>query len=63
MVQARVGYSSGSMAPVHPQPAEARNRALDAYSYNRRRRQRRLGQLTPVEFELAFAKTTAQADA
>ena len=25
------------------------------HTYNRRRRQRRLGKLTPVEFELAFA--------
>ena len=27
--------------------------------YNHRRRQRRLGKLTPVEFELAFAATDA----
>jgi transposase InsO family protein len=27
-------------------------------TYNRRRRQRGLGKLTPVEFELAFAPTT-----
>jgi putative transposase len=30
------------------------------HTYNRRRRQRRLGRLTPVEFELAFTNTTAQ---
>ena len=29
------------------------------HTYNRRRRQRRLGKLTPVEFELAFAPQTA----
>lgn len=29
------------------------------HTYNRRRRQRRLGKLTPVEFELAFAKQAA----
>ena len=28
-------------------------------TYNRRRRQRRLGKLTPVEFELAFAASHA----
>jgi transposase InsO family protein len=28
------------------------------HTYNRRRRQRRLGRLTPVEFELAFAPET-----
>jgi putative transposase len=33
------------------------------HTYNRRRRQRRLGRLTPVEFELAFTNTTAQAAA
>lgn len=26
------------------------------HTYNRRRRQRRLGKLTPVEFELAFTQ-------
>jgi putative transposase len=32
------------------------------HTYNRRRRQRGLGKLTPVEFELAFApSTTTQA--
>ena len=31
------------------------------HAYNRRRRQRGLGKLTPVEFELAFASTTTQA--
>lgn len=30
--------------------------------YNQRRRQRRLGKLTPVEFELAFAAQIRQAD-
>ncbi len=29
------------------------------HTYNNRRRQRRLGKLTPVEFELAFAATHA----
>ena len=29
------------------------------HTYNRRRRQRRLGRLTPVEFELAFANEAA----
>jgi len=29
------------------------------HTYNNRRRQRRLGKLTPVEFELAFAVTQA----
>jgi transposase InsO family protein len=29
------------------------------HTYNRRRRQRSLGKLTPVEFELAFAPSTA----
>jgi transposase InsO family protein len=29
------------------------------HTYNRRRRQRGLGKLTPVEFELAFATTGA----
>jgi transposase InsO family protein len=33
------------------------------HTYNRRRRQRRLGRLTPVEYELAFTHTTAQAAA
>jgi transposase InsO family protein len=33
------------------------------HTYNRRRRQRRLGRLTPVEFELAFTNTTVQAAA
>jgi transposase InsO family protein len=33
------------------------------HTYNRRRRQRRLGRLTPVEFELAFTHTTVQAAA
>ena len=31
------------------------------HTYNNRRRQRRLGKLTPVEFELAFAATHAEA--
>jgi putative transposase len=30
------------------------------HTYNRRRRQRRLGRLTPVEFELAFTDNAAQ---
>ena len=29
------------------------------HTYNNRRRQRRLGKLTPVEFEVAFAATDA----
>jgi transposase InsO family protein len=29
------------------------------HSYHRRRRQRALGKLTPIEFELAFAATEA----
>ena len=29
------------------------------HTYNHRRRQRRLGKLTPVQFELAFAPQTA----
>ena len=29
------------------------------HTYNRRRRQRRLGKLTPVEFELAFTNEAA----
>ena len=29
------------------------------HTYNRRRRQRRLGKLTPVEYELAFTTQTA----
>jgi putative transposase len=29
------------------------------HTYNRRRRQRRLGRLTPVEFELAFTAEAA----
>ena len=29
------------------------------HTYNRRRRQRRLGRLTPVEFELAFTREAA----
>lgn len=33
------------------------------HTYNRRRRQRRLGRLTPVEYELAFTHTTGQAAA
>ena len=33
------------------------------HTYNRRRRQRSLGRLTPVEFELAFANNVAQAAA
>lgn len=33
------------------------------HTYNRRRRQRRLGKLTPVEFELAFTHNTVQAAA
>lgn len=33
------------------------------HTYNRRRRQRRLGKLTPVEYELAFTNTTGQAAA
>jgi len=33
------------------------------HTYNRRRRQRRLGRLTPVEFELAFDPAEAQAAA
>ncbi len=33
------------------------------HTYNRRRRQRRLGKLTPVEYELAFTHNTAQAAA
>ena len=33
------------------------------HTYNRRRRQRRLGKLTPVEYELAFTHTTGQAAA
>jgi len=33
------------------------------HTYNRRRRQRRLGRLTPVEFELAFTTAEAQAAA
>src|SRR5207244_2523608 len=32
-------------------------RALNEHTYNRRRRQRALGKLTPVEFELALAAT------
>ena len=31
------------------------------HTYNRRRRQRGFGRLTPVEFELAFTFNTAQA--
>ena len=31
------------------------------HTYNRRRRQRRLGRLTPVEFELAFTHPAAPA--
>lgn len=31
------------------------------HTYNRRRRQRRLGRLTPVEYELAFTQPAAQA--
>jgi len=31
------------------------------HTYNRRRRQRALGKLTPVEFELAFAEQVAYA--
>ena len=45
------------------------NLAIDSYAiihwiehtYNRRRRQRGLGRLTPVEFELAFTPAAAQA--
>ena len=33
------------------------------HTYNRRRRQRRLGKLTPVEYELAFTQTSRQAAA
>lgn len=33
------------------------------HTYNRRRRQRRLGKLTPVEYELAFTHTNVQAAA
>jgi putative transposase len=33
------------------------------HTYNRRRRQRGLGRLTPVEFELAFTDNAAQAAA
>lgn len=33
------------------------------HTYNRRRRQRGLGRLTPVEFELAFTNNSAQAAA
>jgi len=33
------------------------------HTYNRRRRQRRLGRLTPIEFELAFTSNTTQAAA
>lgn len=33
------------------------------HTYNRRRRQRRLGRLTPVEYELAFTHTQGQATA
>ena len=33
------------------------------HTYNRRRRQRRLGRLTPIEFELAFTSTTTHAAA
>lgn len=33
------------------------------HTYNRRRRQRGLGRLTPVEFELAFTNNAAQAAA
>ena len=33
------------------------------HTYNRRRRQRGLGRLTPIEFELAFASKTTQAAA
>lgn len=31
------------------------------HTYNRRRRQRPLGKLTPVEFELAFAASVSEA--
>lgn len=33
------------------------------HTYNRRRRQRRLGRLTPIEFEPAFTDNAAQAAA
>ena len=33
------------------------------HTYNRRRRQRRLGRLTPIEFELAFTSNTTHAAA
>ena len=33
------------------------------HTYNRRRRQRSLGRLTPIEFELAFTSNTTQAAA
>ena len=33
------------------------------HTYNRRRRQRRLGRLTPVEFELAFTNRPAATQA
>ena len=33
------------------------------HTNNRRRRQRGLGRLTPIEFELAFTSTTTQAAA
>jgi transposase InsO family protein len=48
-------------ALAHPQRAALEIIHWIEHTYNRRRRQRGLGRLTPVEFELAFANTAAEA--